>query len=67
MKNHSKTSCNCLYADKSSTHKTKCYHYTPFRLAQTSIPIQTFTQTYSLKDSWIKGTLFPELYSPYKI
>ena len=35
------------------------------RLARAYVPYQIYTKSYSPKEALEKGTMFPELYSPY--
>lgn len=35
------------------------------KLARAYVPFQEMHELYSLKEGLIKGTIFPELYSPY--
>ncbi|WP_034634492.1 spore coat associated protein CotJA [Desulfofundulus thermocisternus] len=39
--------------------------YPPLRLARAYVPPQRYGRTYSPAEALEKGTLFPELYSPY--
>jgi hypothetical protein len=36
------------------------------RLAEVYIPIQTYGETFDLKTALMYGTIFPELYRPYR-
>lgn len=40
-------------------------YYPPVGLAQTYVPWQRYGKVYSPGEALEKGTLFPELYSPY--
>lgn len=37
-----------------------------FQLARAYVPFQTMNNVYNSKEALKKGTLFPELYMPYK-
>jgi hypothetical protein len=50
-------------------HDEKKYNYdenTKLRLAHAYIPFQQFGEIYHPKEALCKGTLFKELYMPYK-
>ncbi|MDQ0286615.1 hypothetical protein J2Z49_001729 [Desulfofundulus luciae] len=51
-------------ADPSPVAHTTAF-YPPLRLAQAYVPPQRYGRTYSPAEALEKGTLFPELYSPY--
>jgi hypothetical protein len=38
----------------------------PMQLARAYVVKQMLTETYTLEEGFMKGTLFPELYRPYK-
>lgn len=65
MKKHTKMPCECLTANKYEVETTRCYIYTPLRIASAFVPIQIYQDIYPVEEGWLKGTVFPELYSPY--
>lgn len=65
MKVSTKMPCECLTANRYVVETTQCIIPTPLRIATAFVPIQIYGPLYSPEEGWRKGTIFPELYSPY--
>lgn len=65
MRKNNQDYCNCLTANQYKQETVQCILPRPLRIAHAFVPIQIFGQLYSPAEALQKGTIFPELYSPY--
>jgi len=65
MKKINNKPCKCLTANRYEVETTSCIIPTPQRMANAYVPIQIYGPLYSPREGLAKGTIFPELYSPY--